>query len=151
MVEREVVAGVSHSDREDGLAVARESVAPRMGGGSSPSGAAGYVPTLRVAWGRTSSPCRGSSGKDSERYVTADSVPWPSAEARASPAERQHWCPRQQTTPLHHTAQCPRTRTLSWCFFAVMSMTSAMAASSRTPSSRHLPTWASGAWGRGHT
>lgn len=81
-----------------------------------------------------------------EWYDSADSVPWPSAEARAFPAERQHWCPPLQTTPLRHTAQCPRTRTLSWCFFAATSMTSAMAASSKTPSSLLLPT---GKWGSG--
>lgn len=67
--------------------------------------------------------------------VVADSVPWPSAGERAFPAGRQHWCPHLQTTPPHHTAQCQRTQILSWCSFAAMSMTSAMAASSRTPSS----------------
>lgn len=78
-------------------------------------------------------------------------MPWPSAGVRAFPAGRQHWCPHLQTTPPHHTAQCRRTRTLSWCSFAAMSMTSAMAASSRTPSSLLMLTVGlpSGEWGLG--
>ena len=106
---------------------------------------------LWAGWGRNWFSYKDSCGKDSEWCVTADSVPWPSAEARVSPAERQHWCPPLRTTPPRHTAQCPRTRTLSWCFFAAMSMTSAMAASSRTPSSLFTPTRGppTGKWGSG--
>lgn len=132
------------SDREGKLTIGRKGVIPRIGmeatlavvgiGGNETSSLSG--PVQKRNWNS----CKGGFDKDSGRHVIADSVPWPSAEVRAFPAERQHWCPPPRTTPPHHTAQCPRIRTLSWCFFAAMSMTSAMAASSRTPSSRLLPT-----------
>lgn len=141
------------SDRGDGLAVVREGTARRTGMEAAPAlvGVGGAAPALWAGWAKNWASCKGGYGKDSKWCVTADSVPWPSAEARASPAERQHWCPPLQTTPPRHTAQCPRTRTLSWCFFAAMSMTSAMAASSRTLSSLLRPTLRlpTGKWGLG--